>query len=345
MPKISVIVPIYDAEIYLEQCVDSILNQTFKDLDIILVDDGSKDHSGAMCDSYGKQDERVQVVHKENGGLVSARKAGFQVAKGEYIAFVDADDWLEPDMYEKLINIVTTTQAQIICSNYVREDSGIQTFVKNQMKSGLYEEHNIENQMIPNMICFENYFFDFGINPVVWCKLFQRETIGKALEVMDNHISYGEDVCLSFMAILNAKSVYIDEKCFGYHYRIIENSMSHEFSEKFYDRVYYLYDFLKEHVGGKREDVCRQLRYYFVWNIYNGIFREFSKQCDFDKKKRKQDLVKHLTNDTVKSAIDDSTQSIMPKDYLKIYQHVNKGQVSLAVLRIYMHKLRLRLGK
>ena len=98
---ISVIVPIYKVEAYLQQCVDSVLAQTYTDLDIVLVDDGSPDNCPAICDAYARKDARVQVVHKPNGGLMSARQAGLRVAKGDYVGFVDGDDWIEPDMYAR----------------------------------------------------------------------------------------------------------------------------------------------------------------------------------------------------------------------------------------------------
>ena len=99
---ISVIVPVYNVEQYLDRCVCSILNQTYQNLEIILVDDGATDSSGRMCDEYAKRDERIKVVHKQNGGLSDARNAGLAAATGEYIGYVDSDDWIEPDMYEKM---------------------------------------------------------------------------------------------------------------------------------------------------------------------------------------------------------------------------------------------------
>lgn len=104
MPKISVIVPVYNVAPYLKKCVDSIINQTFTDIEIILVDDGSTDESGTICDQYAQKDSRVKVIHKPNGGLSDARNSGLEVCSGEYIGFVDSDDWISPDMYETLIH-------------------------------------------------------------------------------------------------------------------------------------------------------------------------------------------------------------------------------------------------
>ena len=100
MPTISVIVPVYKVEPYIRKCVDSILGQTFSDIQVILVDDGSPDQCGKICDEYAKQDNRVEVIHKENGGLSDARNAGIPYAKGEYIIFLDSDDYIENDMFE-----------------------------------------------------------------------------------------------------------------------------------------------------------------------------------------------------------------------------------------------------
>ena len=113
MSLISVIVPIYNVEKYLDRCVDSIINQTYKNLEIILVDDGSPDNCLAICDSWAEKDRRIKVIHKENGGVSSARNSALDIASGDYIGFVDSDDWIEPDMYEILIKNAKKYDADI----------------------------------------------------------------------------------------------------------------------------------------------------------------------------------------------------------------------------------------
>lgn len=110
---ISVVVPVYKVEKYLERCINSVLSQSYKDLEVILVDDGSPDKCGKICDEYAKKDDRVKVIHKENGGQSSARNIGIQEAKGQYISFIDSDDYLEKNAYETLIKVATTTNADI----------------------------------------------------------------------------------------------------------------------------------------------------------------------------------------------------------------------------------------
>ena len=113
MSLISVIVPIYKVEPYLRKCVDSIINQSYRNLEIILVDDGSPDNCGAICDEYAAKDSRIKVIHKPNGGLSDARNAGMDIMSGDYVAFVDSDDWIEPNMYERLLQLITEYQADI----------------------------------------------------------------------------------------------------------------------------------------------------------------------------------------------------------------------------------------
>ena len=117
---ISVIIPVYNVEKYLEKCVDSIINQTYKNLEIILVDDGATDNSGKMCDEFAKRDSRIKVIHKENGGLSDARNFGLDVATGEYIAFVDSDDFLDKDFYEYLMKLKDKTSSDIVECNFIR---------------------------------------------------------------------------------------------------------------------------------------------------------------------------------------------------------------------------------
>ena len=113
-PVISIIVPVYKVEKQLNKCIESILNQTFKDYELILVDDGSPDNCGHICDEYEKKDSRIKVIHKKNGGLSDARNAGLDIALGKYIGFVDSDDIIHPQMYEKLYNCINKSNLDIV---------------------------------------------------------------------------------------------------------------------------------------------------------------------------------------------------------------------------------------
>jgi len=166
-PKISIIVPVYKVEKYIHKCVDSILNQTFKEFELILVDDGSPDNCGNICDEYVNKDERVKVIHKENGGLSSARNAGIDIAKGEYIGFVDSDDYIEPDMYEILYKVSKENKCDIVsCSSIIH-------YPNRKVINGGHGIiiHNKEDAM---KTMLEGKLYD----EVVWVKLFKKSVIG-----------------------------------------------------------------------------------------------------------------------------------------------------------------------
>lgn len=119
MPRLSIIVPVYKVEQYLNRCIDSILLQTYRDFELILVDDGSPDNSGKMCDDIAKTDKRIKVIHKENGGLSSARNTGLDIASGDYVGFIDSDDWVTKDMFEHLISLADSYNCEIASASYV----------------------------------------------------------------------------------------------------------------------------------------------------------------------------------------------------------------------------------
>ncbi|WP_099330929.1 glycosyltransferase family 2 protein [Priestia aryabhattai] len=163
MPAISIIVPIYNVEKYLHKCVDSILDQTFKDFELILVNDGSPDNCGEICNEYSRKDPRVKVIHKKNGGLSDARNAGIDIAEGDYIGFVDSDDWIEPDMYEILFNMCKTNNCEIGSCTYA---------IYHQNKRIINESHPLT--VHNNKQAMEAMLNDELYNEVVCTKLFKR---------------------------------------------------------------------------------------------------------------------------------------------------------------------------
>ncbi len=174
---ISVIVPIYGVEFYIEKCIKSLINQTYQNLEIILVNDGSKDKAPEICDKYAAIDKRIIVIHKENGGLVSARKAGLIEAKGKYIGYVDGDDWVEPGMYEDMLYYAVKYDADIVAAGHKEELNGkIIDVLYNQLPSGLYKGKMLEENLFPIMIN-TGKFSKFGIYSYLWNKLFKKEIL------------------------------------------------------------------------------------------------------------------------------------------------------------------------
>ena len=164
-PLISIIIPAYKVEKYLEKCIESVLNQTYKKLQIILVDDGSPDNCGDICDRYAKMDERIEVIHKENGGLSDARNAGLKVVRGEYIGFVDSDDYVSKEMFENMYNTLISNNADVsICNFYTVIDD------KNIIKN---EDNGIE--IYNKLEILKEVLLDKKIQSYAWNKLYKKE--------------------------------------------------------------------------------------------------------------------------------------------------------------------------
>lgn len=215
---LSVIVPVYKVEQYLEKCVDSILGQTFKNIEIILVDDGSPDNSGVICDEYAKKDKRVLVIHQKNGGLSAARNAGLKVASGKYIAYVDSDDWIVPEMYEVLCNYAYKYDLDMVkCLVKEVNDNGEGSLLlpKNIVKNEILTC----NEQIGGLL---KYYFE-GVLWTIACNgIYKREI---ALKVLFPEGLCFEDNYSSGMYLFYSQKIMMIEKPL-YYYRINQNGIS-----------------------------------------------------------------------------------------------------------------------
>ena len=213
-PLISVIVPVYNVEKYLGKCVDSILAQTYENLEIILVEDGTRDGCGAICDAYAAKDPRVRVIHKENGGLSSARNAGMDIARGEYFGFVDSDDWIEPETYETLLNLAEKYDADLVSgSRYdVAEPTGERTL-------GLHHE---KEECISAMEMLGRVFVWDGCDSAAWDKLYRRHLFADIRYPLG---MYSEDIAIFYKLMEKANRVALCPKPL-YNYLHRENSIT-----------------------------------------------------------------------------------------------------------------------
>lgn len=218
---ISVIVPIYNVEDYLPNCIESIKNQTHKNLEIILVDDGSTDTSGEICDKYANNDPRIIVIHKRNGGLVSARKSGIQRARGKYATYVDGDDWISPVMYENLLSRIT--DADIIISGKIRDYGNHLVYEKNKIPDGIYSDNDLKAKIYSTMM-YTGIFYDRGISPQIYQNLYIRTLLLKNQLEIPDQISVGEDAACTYPTLLNANKIAVTSDCY-YHYRIRAGSI------------------------------------------------------------------------------------------------------------------------
>lgn len=212
---ISVIVPVYNVEKYISKCIESIMEQTYKNLQIILVDDGSTDASGDICDTYAEKDARIQVIHKKNEGVVSARNTGLEAANGEYVGFVDGDDYIDIGFYKTLLEDMVENDVDFVHMGFRIESESTSTVYGNfeTAKYRLSQKSKI-------YFIGEGIFGKSGVIHItssIWSKLFKTEFIRKCHAKVPRELSYGEDmICLS-ICMLEGKSMYL-HKTAMYHY-------------------------------------------------------------------------------------------------------------------------------
>lgn len=268
---VSIIVPIYNTEKYLDKCVESIMRQTYTNTEIILVDDGSTDNSGIMCDKFARKDDRIKVIHKINGGLVSARKAGLEIANGEYILNIDSDDWIETAMVEELLKIAERYDVDIVTSGLIREEKGFISIVVDEIEEGLFQDKKIAEVLMPNLI-YSNETVYHGILPNVAPKLIRRELLAKSYLYVKDAIRNGEDAAITYICGCFAEKVYITKKTY-YHYVMRDDSMVHSTD------MYYLSGLNELYVcvynafceSKYKVELLPQLTKYLILNSLSGI--------------------------------------------------------------------------
>ncbi len=215
----SVIIPFYNIENYVDKCIQSILNQTCGDFELIAVDDGSTDSTGMQLDKYKENDPRIKVIHKKNGGLTSARKAGAQECKGDYVVIVDGDDWINENYLEKFKEIICVHIPDVaICGYYMGEENNLSARSPYSSNGcyGFYDKDRMDKEYLPYL---------FKALPMVWGKAYKRELYLKYQLQIDDNITMGEDMAISYPCIAYAESLYIlDEPL--YYYRQNPESMT-----------------------------------------------------------------------------------------------------------------------
>lgn len=224
-PLLSVIVPVYNTEKYLEECLDSILGQTFKNFEIIIVDDGSTDGSGKICDGYAQKDKRVHVIHKTNGGLVSARKEGITAARGKYISYVDSDDWIDKNRYREMYEKGMKLNVDMISANIINEYSyGGNMVIKDACGEGYFTGEELDN-VVNNIVDLEKFYMPK--QHLSLCKyIFKKAILFEAQMSVDNSITIGEDDVTTLQCLAKTESLVCIYGA-SYHYRKHAESMMH----------------------------------------------------------------------------------------------------------------------
>lgn len=241
---LSVIVPIYGVEEYLEECIESIINQTYKNIEIILVDDGAKGREPQICDHYSELDSRIKVIHKQNAGLVAARKSGLELASSPYVTFVDGDDYIEPDLYQKIMKWIMSENPDAVLYNFTSVNDGVRTTSSQFLESGIYENERLA-YFFQNMNCKDSEYYNYGVFPSVWSKIFKTELLRETSRDIPEKIRMGEDAAFTFPYLLKCRKIVVDNSITDYCYRIVPNSMSRTKDVGLFTGSAALYQYLK----------------------------------------------------------------------------------------------------
>lgn len=283
--QFSVIVPVYKVEEYLERCVDSILAQTFTDFEVILVDDGSPDRCPRMCDAYKEKDHRVRVIHKPNGGLVSARNAGIFAAKGDYITYVDGDDWVKPNMlqfvHDRLAESADPVDMVIFASENVFSDHT--EIMQNKVAEGWYNRGRLEKEIFPYLLSDRRKGFFIGtmIQGHTWNKPCRRE-LQKEHYVRDERIRMFTDVPMTYEILLSCNNIYIcNEPLYLYNQMNTGSILAMGKMNYLTESFSHLVSYMQERMRGCSASIDRQLNDYPVHLIIRNAIWELKKKQSF----------------------------------------------------------------
>lgn len=263
---ISIIIPCYQCIATLQKCVDSVIAQSYADIEIILVDDGSPDSTGEMCDELVQTDNRIKVIHQKNRGLVGAWKAGVLASKGQYINFVDSDDWMERDALSRMIQKIEQYNAEmVVCGTVVEYSNGKTVLCDNRIKEGIYDRKSIEESILPLFFHMQG----MESRPLIigrWSKLIRKELLLRNMHMFDERISYGEDDMTIFTLTLSCKSLYCFQGFYPYHYCRNDASMIGGYDPDGYQKCLALNKKLSEIAQERNYPYSEQLQIHFFEN-------------------------------------------------------------------------------
>lgn len=325
MIKVSVIVPIYNAEKYLRQCLDSIVKQTLKDIEIILINDGSTDGCAEICQEY-LYDSRVSYYYKENEGLAAARDDGMLRATGEYIGFVDSDDWLEPDMYEKMYETAKGSNSDVVFCNWITNDDSHR--YTPQLECGHYDREKIKASVLPRTLAYITSKGDKNV--IRWSNCLR---IYKLSTLKDNNIRFcrafrrSQDLQLTYETMLVAKNFYYLGNEYLYHNRVVGDSLSRGYTKNMWNLYVPLIERLyKDTAEFKELDLMNQMHLRAFFFVTDCIENEFKPLCQ-NSRERKIELINEIINDPICQRFKDKIETEKLNElYKKYYELIFDGK-------------------
>lgn len=298
---VSVIIPVYNVEPYLNRCVDSVLNQTMKDMEVILVDDGSPDNCANICDEYAEKHNEVVVIHKDNGGLASARNAGMKIATGKYIFFLDSDDWVDSNTLKDLVDIAEKYKVDFVRFRPMyagwpdKEDGSLCDFgTEDGMKEGVYEKKQIIREIYPRLFATPN--LTLGVIVAAWRSLYNRDFLVNNSITFYDDVKYSEDTIFSANVVIAAKKFYYVDGPKYYHYYFNPTSITKSFKSDRWDCYKKLIRrFEKDFSSRKDYDFTNQLWLQKIYCIVSAL----GQKKLIDNTEERVDYCKNICNDPI----------------------------------------------
>lgn len=295
MKLVSIIVPIYNVEKYLAKCLESLIQQTLKDIEIILINDGSKDNSLDICMQYAKKDSRIKIVDKVNEGVAIARNIGIEMAEGEYIGFVDPDDWIEPEMYEALYNKLSHSEYPICICNYYK-DSGHSSSPKifgfnkkNLIPADTFDKREVIEHIIGPMIGMDDILprYNVYIMGCVWRCLYRKSFIEENQIRFEPGISIMEDLVFNVQALLKSEGICVEEGIW-YHYVQHSASVLHAYNKNMWVDQIRVHELLETYLeeASLKEEMQNRLDMRYIGMAFSAIYNEVNKGTENNLKDR-----------------------------------------------------------
>ncbi|MBQ6728034.1 MAG: glycosyltransferase [Clostridia bacterium] len=298
-PKFSFVVPIYKVDRFLKECIDSLIAQKNNAFEIILVNDGSPDNCPDICNQYASKWSNIKVIHKKNGGLVSARKDGAKISRGEYVCCVDGDDMVSDDYLEILTQIIDMYNPDVVCFDYIRHTPNGNTFVNSygNLNEGLYGKERIEREIFPWLIMDScgNYFL-----PTVWSKVFKRELYLKHQMMVNEKITMGEDGACTIPIMIQAESIYVSRSQL-YYYRNNDDSMTNGRKIYSWENQELIDELLYKATEDSRYDFSEQLSRRITRGFFNTAKSQFNSDGNYSTIRK--DILDHISFPIFESAI------------------------------------------
>ena len=309
-PALSVIVPVYNTETYIIECINSILSQTYTDYEIILVDDASTDGSGRICDAYAAKYNFIKSIHKAHGGPTHTRKAGLKEARGTYVSYIDSDDYIDPHMYEYLMDKLSKHHGDIAVCNIAVETENTRIPLYINFKEGFYNKDQLKREIYPSMLFSKEKNMP-GIHPSLCNKIIRRSILEKAIAHIPDEIYYGEDGICTYPCMLDAEGVYITYDKFFYIYRQIGTSISQKYDKRIFKKLPVLIsafdeEFAKRDFDGRIQINCYAalqliycIRNELLYNKSRTLHEKVKKIKNYIEKPRFQEIFKTIRQENV----------------------------------------------